>query len=307
MKSPARNVGSIEPDGIRNGSTTKDRSSSTITMTGKNERDQSTYHGIGRGAPTLVATNDEELGLVAKALFERALAILEKALGPDHPDVATSLNNLAAMHEAIGGFNEARALHERALAIREKALGPDHPDVALSLSNLAAVQKATGALAEALRLNERALTIRTNTLGPDHPDVAKSLSNLATLHELTGGFTEARALHERALFIREQALGPDHPDVAMSLSNLAGLYIAGGQPHDALPLLERAVLIFDGQPGVQTAEFETHFNLAKALAATNGDRARAIVEAGKAHAGYQEAGASKSDQLAEVDQWLAAQ
>ncbi len=243
----------------------------------------------------------------ARALNERALAIYEKALGPDHPDVATSLNNLAAMHEAIGGFNEARALHERALAIREKALGPDHPDVALSLSNLAAVQKATGALAEALRLNERALTIRTNTLGPDHPDVAKSLSNLATLHELTGGFTEARALHERALFIREQALGPDHPDVAMSLSNLAGLYIAGGQPHDALPLLERAVLIFDGQPGVQTAEFETHFNLAKALAATNGDRARAIVEAGKAHAGYQEAGASKSDQLAEVDQWLAAQ
>ena len=31
----------------------------------------------------------------ALPLYERALAISEKALGPDHPHVATSLNNLA--------------------------------------------------------------------------------------------------------------------------------------------------------------------------------------------------------------------
>ena len=52
MKSPARSVGSIEPDGMRKGSTMKERSSSTTTMTGKKDRDQSTYHGIGRGPPT---------------------------------------------------------------------------------------------------------------------------------------------------------------------------------------------------------------------------------------------------------------
>ena len=32
----------------------------------------------------------------AEPLYQRALAIWEKALGPDHPEVATSLNNLAA-------------------------------------------------------------------------------------------------------------------------------------------------------------------------------------------------------------------
>ena len=31
----------------------------------------------------------------AKSLYERSLAILEKALGPDHPDVARGLNNFA--------------------------------------------------------------------------------------------------------------------------------------------------------------------------------------------------------------------
>jgi len=34
------------------------------------------------------------------------LAIREKALGPDHPDVATSLNNLAELYRLQGRFAE---------------------------------------------------------------------------------------------------------------------------------------------------------------------------------------------------------
>ena len=36
----------------------------------------------------------------AKPLYERSLAIREKVLGPDHPDVATCLNNLAGLLES---------------------------------------------------------------------------------------------------------------------------------------------------------------------------------------------------------------
>ena len=63
-------------------------------------------------------------------MYKRALAISEKALGPEHPDVATSLNNLALLYQAQGRYAEAEPLHKRALAISEKALGPEHPDVA---------------------------------------------------------------------------------------------------------------------------------------------------------------------------------
>ncbi len=34
----------------------------------------------------------------AEPLYKRALAIREKALGPNHPDVASSLNNLAELY-----------------------------------------------------------------------------------------------------------------------------------------------------------------------------------------------------------------
>src|SRR5262249_54579840 len=80
----------------------------------------------------------------ARPLFERALAILEKALGPDHPDVAGSLINLADPVATSGDYAGARPLFERALAIREKALGPDHPYVAATLSSLAKVEFALG-------------------------------------------------------------------------------------------------------------------------------------------------------------------
>ncbi len=51
-----------------------------------------------------MATGLNKLGLLcynqgkyaeAEPLYQRALAIWEKALGPEHPNVATSVNNLA--------------------------------------------------------------------------------------------------------------------------------------------------------------------------------------------------------------------
>ncbi len=38
----------------------------------------------------------------AEPLFQRSLAIWEKALGPEHPDVATSLNKLAQLYHEQG-------------------------------------------------------------------------------------------------------------------------------------------------------------------------------------------------------------
>ena len=73
----------------------------------------------------------------AEPLHQRALAIREKTLGPEHKDVATGLTNLARLYASQGEYAEAAPLYRRALAIREKTLGSEHPDVATSLNNLA--------------------------------------------------------------------------------------------------------------------------------------------------------------------------
>ena len=57
-------------------------------------------------------------------LIARAIAIGETALGPEHPDLAVWLNNLALLYQTQGRYAEAEPLHKRSLAIQEKALGP---------------------------------------------------------------------------------------------------------------------------------------------------------------------------------------
>jgi len=56
----------------------------------------------------------------AEPLFQRALAILEKALGPDHPNVAICLENYALCLRAMDRSGEATPLEARAKTIREK-------------------------------------------------------------------------------------------------------------------------------------------------------------------------------------------
>jgi hypothetical protein len=47
--------------------------------------------------------------------------ITEKARGPDHPDTATALNDLAKVYEEMGDKAKAEPLRERAANIRKKS------------------------------------------------------------------------------------------------------------------------------------------------------------------------------------------
>ena len=64
----------------------------------------------------------------AEPLYREAIAIFKKVLGPDHPSVATLLNNLALLLWQQGKEMEANELGKEALVIWIRALGPDHPD-----------------------------------------------------------------------------------------------------------------------------------------------------------------------------------
>jgi tetratricopeptide (TPR) repeat protein len=112
------------------------------------------WHWIERGAidgaylanQAFVPLN--RLGNFAEAeqLLRRALAIDSRRLGPHHPSVAISLNNLAQLLQTTNRLVEAEPLYRRALAINEQSLGPDHPDVARDLNNLAQLLQATDRL-----------------------------------------------------------------------------------------------------------------------------------------------------------------
>ena len=96
----------------------------------------------------------------AEAFYKRALAIWEKALGSDHPQVAIALNNLAGLYTVQAKYSDAEPLYRRTLAIWEEALGSDHPDVAMALENYADFLRKTERPVEAKKAQSRADTIK---------------------------------------------------------------------------------------------------------------------------------------------------
>ncbi len=80
----------------------------------------------------------------AGELLRDAARIQEEELGPLHPDLANTLNNLAVVAEETGRSSEAETLFRRAAAIAAAALPPDHPMVLASRQNLEDFCRARG-------------------------------------------------------------------------------------------------------------------------------------------------------------------
>jgi serine/threonine-protein kinase len=225
------------------------------------------------------------LGLYEEAgpLLEEALAVRDRELGPEHLDVAESLNNLGLLR-LEQSRKEAEPLFRRALAIREKVLGPEDPEVAEVLGSLgsllgrllgdwkgaevvlrraqvlrekdpssAELAMILGELAvaralqkdnvEAERLFRRTLEIREQVLPPGHPDIAKSLVALGALLGNTGRGAEAVSLYQRGELLLERRLGPDHPLVALTWNNLGNSYADLGRLDESEAALLRSLAI----------------------------------------------------------------
>ena len=164
------------------------------------------------------------------------MAIREKALGANHPDVGQTLNNLAnSCIEPRASTAEAEGLFKRALAIREKALGANHPDVGQTLNNLANVYRAQGKYSEAEGLYKRALAIREKALGANHPDVGQTLNNLALVYRAQGkysgggGAPQARAGdHGKGTGREPPRRGPDPQQPGHRVSSQGKIRRGGG-------------------------------------------------------------------------------
>lgn len=72
----------------------------------------------------------------ADELLKNVARIQEAELGPLHPDLTQTLNNLAIVAEKTGRPGDAETFYRRAAAIASASLPPDHPTVTDSRKNL---------------------------------------------------------------------------------------------------------------------------------------------------------------------------
>jgi tetratricopeptide (TPR) repeat protein len=179
----------------------------------------------------------------AEPLYKRSLTLVEKALGPSHPDVAANLNDLATLYRDEGQYAQAESLYRRSLGIVRKAGTAESPDVAIGLNNLAELYSDQGKYDEAEKLYKESLEICEKTQGPKDMSVAISLNNLGALYDNEKKYDEAEQAYRRALVIKEINLGASDPSVALTLSNLGRIYVSAGKFEQAQPVLYRALTI----------------------------------------------------------------
>ena len=85
---------------------------------------------------------------------------LTATLGPDHPDVAVALRDLANEYAYHEDYRAAQPLYPRALAIQERAFGPKSDDVATTLEWYGRLLRAMHRDEEAAAIEVRAQAIR---------------------------------------------------------------------------------------------------------------------------------------------------
>ncbi len=199
----------------------------------------------------------------------RALAIIEKAFGPDDWRTADSrrqvetLEAVAALpiegREALAGvpalavagdsalrdgrFKEAADIVRRCLEINRRWLGERNHRTATFYNNLAYVLRGLRDLPNADAMNRKALEIRLAVLGERHPDTANSYGNLATVLHDRGDRPGAEAMQRRALAILLAVHGERHPRTAASYNNLAHMLKDRGNLPGAEAMNRRALAI----------------------------------------------------------------
>jgi tetratricopeptide (TPR) repeat protein len=184
----------------------------------------------------------------ALQLMREALALKERALPRDHPDIANSRICVAEALFETGDADGAIANNLAGQEIFRRAYGPDGPWMAQSLSNLGEYLVAVGRFPEALQNFRIALQRWESQLGPDHRFLGYALVGMGIAHWKEGRPLEAVAPLERALQIRE-AHEPDPAVVAETRFSLARvLWDVGRERARARHLVEAARAFFERTP-----------------------------------------------------------
>ncbi len=179
----------------------------------------------------------------AKLALERSLDEKIQKLGPNHPEIAESLKQLARFSRENGDYARAEDYYQRARSLQERVLGSKNLEVAKTCEEIA------GFYQDGKRHNEvevnllHALAIRIRLLGESDPSVADDLIKLALLYESGARYGKASDLFGRALAIRENITSADASETALALEYRAWLLEKLGRVPEAEPLKSRASAI----------------------------------------------------------------
>ena len=162
----------------------------------------------------------------------KVLAIREKVLPENHPDIATSLDNIGGVYVQLGEYEKIKQALEyclKALTIKKKFLPENHPDIATLYNDVGSVYYKLGDHKQALEYYLKALAVAKKVLPVNHPNIATLYNNIGGLYGELGEHKKEINYYLKALVIRKKILPENHPDIATSYNNVGYAYCKLGE------------------------------------------------------------------------------
>lgn len=159
---------------------------------------------------------DEALGIA-----QRCVELSEKLFGENHPDTASSYDEIGVVYDSKGDYDIALEYYNKALTIQQQVLGENHPDTSASYNNIGAAYYYKGDYDTAIESHKRSLAIRQQVLGENHPATAFSYNNIGGVYDDKGDYDKALENYNKALLICEQKLPPTHPNILTVKRNIS--------------------------------------------------------------------------------------
>ncbi len=225
-------------------------------------------------------------GEYARALTDatEALALLERARGPQDVALADVLTGMGMALNALGRYAEAERHYARALALVEAVYGHEHQLCAAHLSNLATALRLQGKVAEAVTRYGEALALAERHLGAEHSSTSMIRVNLGDALSRQGQLTQALPHYERALASLRKGGDGEQPRVANVLLSLGNALVDLGQLARAEASYREALALQEAQLGPRHPDVALSRNNLGSVAMDAGrlQEARAHFEAARA-------------------------
>ena len=181
----------------------------------------------------------------AASLHQENLVVVDRVLGPEHPDTLGTTNNLASALNLAGRFQEATKLHEVNLEVLMRVFGPEHPTTQATVNNLATAYESSGHFEEAVILHEKNLAVRQRVFGPEHPDTLATINNLGNAYARAQRFEDAISMYQENMETTERVLGFEHPETLISRNNLAAVFGDAERFEEAIIIIQENIEIME--------------------------------------------------------------
>jgi serine/threonine protein kinase len=177
---------------------------------------------------------------LARPHLERALALRQTHLGPDHRHTLDSAGDLAGVYSWVGQHADSILLRQRILENRRKLLGSDAPETLASIQSLAIAYYWAVQSDKSVPLLEHLLEKQRTICEPKDRSTLDTMHALALAYRELDRVDESMAIHEQIL---ERLKSRGQPDSVPYLKHFAQTCLRAGKLDRADQLLREALEI----------------------------------------------------------------